>query len=188
MIYNAGPLGLEYVYGPGRHRVISFLRIAFIHGSSSLGYRTHVVATVNGRVVGIVAFYDGAKYRSLNRKILYPVMRFYGPLTCLNVLRRGIRVQQALVRPPNGDDVLIQHLCVSEDMRGRGIGAILLNHVYDTARSRGFRRCIGDVEVANPRAQALYERLGCQVIEERKWHTTRSGVRLPDVRRVEKLL
>jgi ribosomal protein S18 acetylase RimI-like enzyme len=188
LIYGAGPLGLDYVYAVGRHRVLDFLRTAFVHGSSTLGYRSHVVAVVDGHVVGVAAFYDGAEHRRLNRKVFYPVMSFYGPLTGLGVLRRGIQVQRALVTPPERDDVLIQHLGVSEQMRGRGIGAALLNNGYDTARNRGFRRCIGDVEVTNPRAQALYERLGCRVIEERKWPITSSGVHLPDVRRVEKLL
>lgn len=188
LIYSAGPIGLDYVFAVGRHRVLDFLRTAFLHGSSTLGYRSHVVAMADGHVVGIAAFYDGPEYGRLNRNVFYPVMSFYGPLTGMGVLRRGMRVQHTLVPPPQKDAVLIQHLGVSESMRGKGIGAALLNSGYDTARSRGFRRCIGDVAVTNPRAQALYERLGCRVIEERKWHITNSGVRLPDVRRVEKLL
>lgn len=188
LIYSAGPPGLDYMYAVGRHKAFDFLRAAFVHGSSMLGYRSHVVAVADGHVVGIAAFYDGAEYGRLSRRIFFPVMRFYGPLTGLGVLRRGIQMQQALVRPPGRDDVLIQHLGVSEHMRGRGIGVALLNNGYDTARSRGFRRCIGDVAVTNPRAQALYERLGCRVVEEREWRATGSGIRLPDVRRVEKLL
>ena len=188
LIYSAGPLGLDYIYAVGRHRALDFLRAAFVHGFSTLGYRSHVVALVDGHVAGIAAFYDGAEYGRLSRNTFYPVMRFYGPLTGFGVLRRGIQMQRALVPPPERDDVLIQHVGVSEQMRGRGIGAALLNNGYDTARSRGFRRCIGDVAVTNPRAQALYERLGCRVIEERKWHVTSPGVLVPDVRRVEKLL
>lgn len=188
LIYSAGPPGLDYIYGVGRHRVLDFLRAAFVHGSSTMGYRSHVVALVDGSVAGIAAFYDGAEYGRLSRNTFYPVMRFYGPLTGFGVLRRGIRVQRALVPAPGRDDVLIQHLGVSEQMRGKGIGAALLNNGYDTARRRGFRRCIGDVAVTNPRAQALYERLGCRVTDERKWPVTGPGVRLPDVRRVEKLL
>ena len=188
LIYSSGPHEYDYTFAVGRHKVLDFLRTAFVDGSSTVGYGSYVVAVADGHVVGIGAFHDGAKYERANRKVMYPVVRFYGPLTGWGVLRRGMDLQQELMPSPKRGDLFIQNVGVSVDMRGRGIGTALLRNQIDPARSKGFRRCILDVAVTNPRAQALYERLGFRVVEERKSRFTNSTVHVPDMRRMEMLL
>jgi ribosomal protein S18 acetylase RimI-like enzyme len=49
---------------------------------------------------------------------------------------------------------------VEPEWQGRGIGTILMGHLEDVARARGMRAIRLFVAKDNPRAAALYERLG----------------------------
>jgi len=46
------------------------------------------------------------------------------------------------------------------DRRGRGIGTALIRHAEQLVRQRGFEQAVIEVDIDNPRARALYERLG----------------------------
>ena len=188
LIYSAGPREADYAFAVGGQKALDFLRIAFVHGSNLLGHRSQIVAVEDGQVVGIGAFHDGAKFGMANRKMLYPIAEFYNPLTGAGVITRLTQLQKQLWPPPGRRDLFIQNLGVREDMRGKGVGTGLLSYLIEMARSKGFRRCIIDVAVSNPRAQTLYERLGFRVVEERKWHITGSTAHVPDSRRMELLL
>ena len=187
LIYSAGSGEGDYVLAVGRHTAIDFLRTAFVAGSNLFGCDAHVAAVLDGHVVGIGAFRNGARYNRAVWKTLGPVLRVYGPLTGLGVVRRSMHLDK-LCPPPKKNDLFIQDLGVREDMRGKGVGTALLTNQIDLARGKGFRRCVLDVAVTNPRAQALYERLGFRVVKERKWHVKGSAVSVPDMRRMEMLL
>lgn len=64
---------------------------------------------------------------------------------------------------PRRDELYVDGLAVAADARGRGVGTRLLSEVRDVARAldKDFVRL--DVVDTNPRAQALYERLGYRV-------------------------
>lgn len=59
----------------------------------------------------------------------------------------------------------LQNLAVDPDLRGRGIGAILLEDALETARSAGYARLHLDVYDGNPSVR-LYQRMGLEVIVE----------------------
>ena len=187
LIYSAGPHEADYAFAVGRHTAIDYLRASFVAGSGKLGRSSHIVAVLDGHVVGIGAFRDGAEHKRGRWKKVWLVVRLYGPLRCCGVLTRLIQLRR-LWPPPKKDDLSIQDLGVREDMRGKGIGTALLTNQIEMARSKGFRRCILYVAVTNLRAQVFYERLGFRVVEERKWHITSSAAKVPDMRRMEMFL
>lgn len=55
---------------------------------------------------------------------------------------------------------LVDGLAVNAGMRGRGIGAALLDALCAEARGRGYDEVCLDVADVNPRARAFYERSG----------------------------
>lgn len=69
-------------------------------------------------------------------------------------------VLNLLQREVDNDRFLIDGICVSQEMRGRGIGSALLNALIVEARWRGFPAIRLDVVDSNLRARALYERMG----------------------------
>lgn len=59
-----------------------------------------------------------------------------------------------------GLDPEISNLQVPEALRSQGIGAAIVRHAEELIRERGFGRVSIGVAEDNPRAAALYERLG----------------------------
>jgi ribosomal protein S18 acetylase RimI-like enzyme len=64
---------------------------------------------------------------------------------------------------PKADELYVDGIAVAPDARGLGVGTRLLGETAAVARSLGKRFVRLDVTDANPRAQALYERLGYRV-------------------------
>jgi ribosomal protein S18 acetylase RimI-like enzyme len=59
---------------------------------------------------------------------------------------------------------LMDGLFVAPSARGRGVGTRLLDAIAAEARARGYREVRLDVVEENPRARALYERLGYRAV------------------------
>jgi ribosomal protein S18 acetylase RimI-like enzyme len=91
----------------------------------------------------------------------------------LDRVRSG-EVEYLVVRAPNGDPVAkvgidyaanpgagtLWQMATIEELRGLGIGTHLISAAENRIRKRGWTVAQLDVEVDNPRARTLYERLG----------------------------
>lgn len=69
----------------------------------------------------------------------------------------------ALIREVDNERFLIDGICVAEGFRGRGIGQALIQRLCDEAAARGYEALRLEVVDSNPRARALYERMGFRV-------------------------
>ena len=71
---------------------------------------------------------------------------------------------------------LIWQLATREELRNLGIGTLLLGALERRIEARGRRVAMLSVDQANPRPQALYERLGYRVVGERPsgWEAIRA--------------
>ncbi len=58
------------------------------------------------------------------------------------------------------DEVHINNVAVRPHLRGRGLGTLLLEHVFQQARALGASRATLEVRASNLDAQRLYARLG----------------------------
>ena len=74
-------------------------------------------------------------------------------------LWRGALLSQ-FERPVEPNTLLMDGIFVSEDARGQGVGSELLKAVIWTAQMNGYGTVRLDVVDTNPRARALYERMG----------------------------
>lgn len=115
-----------------------------------------IVAVARDRpdVVGVAGFRSaGGGFMSLTRPHLTAV---YGPM--------GAAWRFALLNRLSADEdndrFLIDGLAVDSGWRGHGIGTALIEALAAEARARGYARLRLDVADQNPRARALYERLG----------------------------
>lgn len=73
---------------------------------------------------------------------------------------RACIILSVLSRTPRRDSLTLDGICVDSAARGHGIGTALLNAATDHARVKGMRAVKLSVIDRNPRARALYERLG----------------------------
>jgi ribosomal protein S18 acetylase RimI-like enzyme len=186
LVYSAGPEGFEFVFTQGRKRALDYLSYAFTQGAGMFGHRNHTVIEIDGRVVGIGAFYSGMEYQQLSQGTLRQVLRFYH-FSCAGVLRRALQTTRWMP-PPGRRTLYVANLGVSPDFRGRGLGARLLQEQMQHARRNHKAKLALDVAANNPRAQQLYEKLGLRVVRESDFEAVRNGVYMPRSRRMELML
>lgn len=187
LILSSGPDSFHYVFSPhGGPGAAAFLRAAFVDGAGEFGYRNHTVAVADGRVAGIGKSYSGANTLAYTTAAARQIVRCYGRYAP-GVMLRGLRTE-AVVRPPARDEWTIVHLGVAPEFRSRGVGRALVEELLRQGRAAGLKKAVLDVSVLNPRAQALYERLGFTVAAERP-STLRNAVSfVPDHRRMSRAL
>ncbi len=166
LIHSSGISEFDFVFvDRDEQTTADFLRFTLQHEKGGHGWGHHVVAVHGDQVVGAGVCYDGRQARGHTGVALRKILGHYGLGRGLGVVRRGLQIER-VVRPPRGDLHYIGHLGVARDWRGRGIGRQLVEFLLDEGRARNCPRAALDVSVENPRAQALYERMGFSVTGE----------------------
>ncbi len=188
LVYSSGPAVFSYVFSH-RTRVDAqeYLRRTLRKESGEFGYGSHVVAELDGGIVGAGASFSG---RESGRHLVAAVRSIfgtYGAVSGMRVVRRGIHAE-SIVKPPKGDEHCVAHLGVSPDLRGHGIGTRLVEYLLDVGRQKGRNTAILDVSVENPRAEELYKRLGFEVAHEIKSNYQNETAAIPNHRRMERVL
>lgn len=114
---------------------------------SQYSYKNALVAELDGKPAGSIIGYDGARLHEL-RKPLYELM----------VAKFGS------VRPVEDEtsagEFYVDSIAVLPEYRGRGVGRALLADVCRRAFENGFCKVGLLVDVANPKAEAMYASLG----------------------------
>ena len=80
-------------------------------------------------------------------------------MAALGLLGRGMK--RFIETVPDGDFYLMA-VAVDDEMRGHGVGSLLLDHFEDRARAAGSQRFVLDVTEKNVAARRLYERRGME--------------------------
>jgi ribosomal protein S18 acetylase RimI-like enzyme len=163
LIYSSGPAAFDFVFSHDRPgQAEAFLHFAFVQGSGEFGWRNHVAAVAGDRVAAIGAGWDGSNSLRFTLAAARQIFGFFGPWRAWGVIIRGLRVE-SIIRPAGGGEFYIGHLGVDPTIRSQGIGARLVAHLLAAASRSPCRMAVLDVAVGNPRAQALYDRLGFAV-------------------------
>lgn len=187
MIYSSGPHEFDYIFNVGNKTTQEYLHFAFPNKSGTQSHSVYIVATVNDQPAGIGAFYSGRDNARLGLGNILTVLRFYGLKNMMQVAQRAARIE-TIIPPADADAGFISQLGVKEEFRSYGIGTALIQHQVELARNLGLRKCTLDVAITNPRAQALYERLGFKVVQENQWNYHGANSHVPGQRRMERVL
>jgi ribosomal protein S18 acetylase RimI-like enzyme len=186
LIYSSGPTALDYVFAvPGRSDAQGFLRRAFVDGAGEFGWRNHLVGELEGVVVAVGAGYGGETALAFTLAAARQILAHYGPRHAAGVIMRGLRTERVIPPPSRGMHYLA-HLGVAPALRGGGIGRALIDELVRRGERAGRRRMVLDVSVGNPRAQALYERLGFVATGERASSLANARGAVPGHRRMER--
>ncbi|MFV0128018.1 GNAT family N-acetyltransferase [Streptomyces sp. HMX112] len=113
-----------------------------------------VCALLDGQLVGLAGYQLGG--RALTGGSATSVLRAYGHLRGLHRLL----LLALFERHPAPGQLVMDGIAVDPDVRGRGIGSLLIEEVAVVAAEQGCREIRLDVIDTNPRARALYERRG----------------------------
>ncbi len=185
LVYSSGPAAFDYVFAvPGKADAQAFLRRAFRDGRGEFGFRNHVVGEFDGRIVAAGAAWDGTANATFALAATRQIVACYGLGAGTGVMLRGLRVE-AIVQPPGRRCWYVAHLGVLPELRSRGIGDTLVRHLLDVGRARGHTLAALDVATTNPRAEALYARLGFRTVHERPSTLANGRASVPNHRRME---
>ena len=167
LIYSSGPAAFDVVFADDRHPSgQDFLLSVFSLPGGEFGYTNHTVVTHKEQVIGIGACFSAKTSIAFMLAITPQIIRFYGILRGIRVIRKGLKVEQLFQLPPPNKNYFA-HLAVAPEWQGHGIGSQLLRHFLDRSRAERQTHAALDVSVQNPRAEKLYSRIGFKTIEER---------------------
>jgi ribosomal protein S18 acetylase RimI-like enzyme len=167
LVYSASPELFEHLFTTGKKSAKEYLAHEFRHGGGFFGHRIHTVAVLHGEVVGVAAFYGRKAFKAMQKEALVNLFRFYGLLGMIPLAFRAWRTS-SLVKMPRRGAVYIANVGVRPDMRGQGIGSALIRHGTARAKAEGFTEMSLDVASDNPKAEALYRRLGFSFVREKR--------------------
>jgi len=185
LIHSSGPAVVDYIFAArGKDDVFSCLRRGFERNRGELGYAIHTVAVVDGAVVGTGTAYSGSDMPGYMVAGMRHILGFYGIYYGVGVIRRALQAER-LIRPPARGVHYVAHIGVDKSHWGRGIGARMVRHLLEEGRRLGRSVAVLDVSSINPRAQALYERLGFVVTGESVSALRNQFAAVPDHRRME---
>lgn len=183
LIYSSGIEMFDYMFDRGGRTALEYLKMAYADGAGFFGHRNHVVAHEKAEILGIGAFYSGNEYQRLSLGSTWQVVRYYPVKEHFGMLRDFLHVGRWMKAPPRRMDY-VANLGVSEAARGRGVGTALLEYQKQRAIEKGRSLYALDVADNNPRAQALYERLGFQFKGECEFTGPDRGIHIPNSRRL----
>ena len=163
LMYSSGPDAFRFTFSVNsKLQVLEFLRVAFLKGEGEFGYKDHIVAVDNGEIVALVGMRSAQDNIDYTLAIAKTIFAFYGIFNGIRVVIRGLRFER-VVSPPKKNVLCLHNLGVKEQVRGKGYGQKLIAHFIQKANERSETAVGLDVAETNPRAKALYLRLGFEV-------------------------
>ncbi|MEM7427946.1 MAG: GNAT family N-acetyltransferase [Pseudomonadota bacterium] len=119
-----------------------------------------ICAIAGGRVVGVAGFKRAG--RGMFEPGLAAFFREYGITAPFRLA--ALLLMERMERP---GELLMDGIAVAPEMRGQGIGGLLLDAIEDHARRHGEKSIRLDVIDTNPGAKKLYERNGFKGVRSR---------------------
>lgn len=109
----------------------------------------------DGGVVGMLKFYTHD-------------MKSKATLTSLRLLIVDI-MDHFVICDIEKDDFYVAELAIDKAHRSKGYGTRVLNDIIGYAKKHSYKRVILDADFRNPKARALYERLGFKVFNKKSF-------------------
>jgi len=147
----------------------SIIASSFVEPGHTLSYEHVIFAEREGVVVGMSSAYTGAQHRGFTDE---PLRRAAGRSALRMKLVRTLfaPLWRILDTVPEGDFYL-QGIAVEPELRGAGIGSLLMDDTEGRARASGSARLTLDVAAKNKGARKLYARRG--MVESSEWPSPR---------------
>ncbi|MDX1693195.1 MAG: GNAT family N-acetyltransferase [Ketobacteraceae bacterium] len=162
MIYEAAPRMLEYVFAMGRDAIVNYIAYCFKNDIGFYGYSRQYVGSENGKIVVTITAYPGREFSRLVMATFFATFRYFGITHWLGISTRLMNAGR-LYEPPGKNSLFIANGCVSTSDRGKGVfGRFFAEYLVPVGEERRVDRIELDVGHDNPRACALYRRLGFQ--------------------------
>ncbi len=158
LIYSSGPPSFEYVFKNNKVGAIDFLNHAFVREGGEFSYQNHYSLYDKGQMVGIGSIFSSKESTKFTIADALNIFRFY-KFGSLGVVRRGLQVE-GIIKLPIKKEIVLAHLAIESVHRGKGYGTKMIHLLKTKVDKSADDFYILDVSEENPKAKALYDRLG----------------------------
>lgn len=168
LVYSSSPEMFEYVYGQENPSPLAFIEYAYKSRNGFFGYPLQTVGYEQDRneVIFNIAHYGGDQAVRLTLQTAMLAFSFYGIWGGLRILRKTLHLSRMFIIPQH-DSELLANAGVAKGFRGRGIFTACFEDIIEQVTAQGKMRIELDVNMNNPGARNLYERLGARIVDER---------------------
>lgn len=181
LVFASGEHEFEFFLGVPPAQCIAFLRYAFALSGGRFSWRRHQVAVdEHGEVVAVLAAHDGRRILADDPHVVWTLLRHFGIARLVPMLLRGLVLETELPKPTRAQ-ALVAHCATRADVRGTGVFTALFEQAAHGLGSDA-QEIVLDVLASNPRAAALYERLGFVALPRRRARSRRLPAGLESVR------
>ena len=146
-------------------RSVDILASAFIQTGHDISHQHVTFAEQNQRLVGMVSGYTARQHHKASDQVLKQAAGRYNLrfLTVSLLFAPLMRILDTIA----DDDFYLQAIALNQELRGQGLGSVLMDFAEDQAQNSGCKRLSLDVSADNVNARKLYERRGMFV--ESQW-------------------
>lgn len=142
---------------------------AFLEPGHALSYEHVMFAERDGMVVGMSLAYTGAEHRGFSDE---PLKRAAGRSALrMKLVRILLAPLWRILDTVLEDDFYLHGIAVEPELRGAGVGSLLMDDVEARGQAAGSARLSLDVAARNKGARKLYGRRG--MIESSEWPSSR---------------
>ncbi len=131
---------------------------AFLQTGHDLSWQNVMFAELDGRKVGMICTYSAAQHHAASREVLPDAAgKWHIRMRLISLIFAPMfRIMDTL----RDEDFYLLAIAVDSELRGKGIGSVLLAEVERQARAAGARWLALDADAGNTGAIKLYQRIG----------------------------
>lgn len=175
LFYSTGPAAFNLAFG-SQDKAISIIRRLFARTGNPMSFEHTTVAELKGQVIGLLTVADRTIKARTRPQMGAELLRICGPLALLARLPIHLRLQR-LSRLAQDGELCIEDIAVAPQVRGKGIGHLLMQEAERLARRKRYTLISLYVLKDNFQAIGFYRKLGYLCEEKRvdAWLARRYG-------------
>lgn len=146
-------------------RAAHIIATAFVQPDHDLSYQNVTFAECDNVIVGMVLGYTAEQHRRSSRE---PLKRAAGRSNLrMRIVRMLFAPMMRIIDSIAAGDFYLQAIAVDTELRGDGVGSVLMDSYEERARASGSTRLSLDVSAKNKGTRRFYEHRGMNV--ESQW-------------------
>ena len=135
-------------------RVEHVIATAFLQPDHDLSHQNVTFAEHKGVVVGMVSGYTAKQHRASSRRPLWEAAGKRNLRTRISLL--VFTPLMRIIDSIDNEDFYLQAIAVRKELRGAGVGSVLMDFLEEQARGHGSSRLALDVSAKNENARRFY--------------------------------
>lgn len=144
-------LAFDYVNGTEEADALPLFEFLFTETENQYSHDNTLVFEEEGEILGSITGYDGDKLKEYRDKLLA-------------IIQKDYKVSNLYLEDETqGGEFYLDTLSVSPKAQGKGVGSRLLRSMIQKAKEEGYPQVGLLVDIENPNAKRLYERIGFKV-------------------------